>query len=657
MPVRDLKIGKENDKSATPEELNHEKLPLFGEYVLDLARGYLLRAGKPVHLRPQAYKALSYLSENRGRLITKDQLIEHVWEGRAVTDDSLVQCLRDVRHALGDNSGQILRTERGRGYIFDPAVDATQSPALSSAEQVDVVRITVEQDENLPTAPAHPHLLPSAIASGRQWKIGLSIVALSALIITMIIGYRFLARRNTGSAAITSIAVLPFRNESGNADTEFLADGISESLINRLSQLTQLKVIARNSAFEYKGKDVNVQQVAGALNAQGILIGRVTQRGDDLIVSLELIDARDRTQVWGERYTRKAAEIQALEEEIARTLAEKLRLRLSGDQGQRLTKHATQNSQAYQFYLNGLFHFRKLGPDDTRRALDYFIQAVALDPDFALAWAGAAQAHLTFAGGSWVDAREANGKAKVAAQRALQLDETLADAHTALALVKQHEWDWSGAEREYLRAIELDPSDVFAHVMYSNYLSCMGRHDQALAEIKRAQELDPLELRLRRQEAWLLHLARRSRDALQLMQQLIKLEAPTANTHSRLGFIYTANGRYEEAVAEHQQAISLFGETTGGLSYLGCALAAAGKRAEAHAILNKLETTKDYVSPEELAGLYAMLGDREGAFAQLEKAYVAHDLQLQVLKIDLHLDSLRSDPRFEDLVRRVGLPE
>ena len=155
----------------------------------------------------------------------------------------------------------------------------------------------------------------------------------------------------------------------------------------------------------------------------------------------------------------------------------------------------------------------------------------------------------------------------------------------------------------------------------------------------------------------MLHLARRSREALQLMQQLIKLEAPTANTHSRLGFIYTANGRYEEAVAEHQQAISLFGETTGGLSYLGCALAAAGKRAEAHAILNKLETTKDYVSPEELAGLYAMLGDREGAFAQLEKAYVAHDLQLQVLKIDLHLDSLRSDPRFEDLVRRVGLPE
>jgi TolB-like protein/DNA-binding winged helix-turn-helix (wHTH) protein/Tfp pilus assembly protein PilF len=658
MAAPDLRSGERTADSSTAEMTSGDHLHLFGEFVLDTARGCLLRAGKPVHLRPQAYNALKFLAENRGRLISKNKLVEEVWEGRAVTDDSLVQCLRDVRQALGDDGATIVRNERGRGYIFDPDFDEIKRSGLSSAEQVDVVRITVEEDGDIHAQTPNAHLLPVATVPRKNWKkIGFSIAVVSSLIITMIVGYRFLTRTNASSAAITSIAVLPFRNESGNAATELLADGISESLINKLSQLPQLKVIARNSTFEYKGKDVNVQQIAGALNAQGILVGRVGQRVDDLVVSLELIDARDRTQVWGERYTRKAAEIQGLEEEIARTLSEKLRLRLSGDQEQRLIKHATQNSQAYQFYLNGLFHFRQVGPDDAKRALDYFTQAVALDPDFALAWAGQAQTHLMFAGGSWVDAREANAKAKVAAQRALELDETLADAHAAMALVKQHEWDWAGGEREYLRALELNPSDVFSRFMFSNYLSCMGRHGEALAQIKRAQELDPLQIRLRRQEAWLLHLARRSREALHLMQQLIKLEPPTANTHSRLGFIYTANGMYEEAVAEHRKAMTLFGETTGNQAYLGCALAAAGRTAEARAILDKLKTTKEYVSPEELAGLYAMLGDKEGAFAQLEEAYAAHDLQLQGLKIDPHLDSIRSEPRFQDLVRRVGLPQ
>jgi tetratricopeptide (TPR) repeat protein len=266
-----------------------------------------------------------------------------------------------------------------------------------------------------------------------------------------------------------------------------------------------------------------------------------------------------------------------------------------------------------------------------------------------------ARVHLHFAGNSWLDPKEANARAKAAALNALRLDETLPEAHTALALMKQHEWDWAGAEREYKRAIELNPSLVEAHDRYADYLSVMERHDEALAEIRRAQELDPLQIRLRSREAFLLYLARRYDEALELMQTL-KLEPTGAGAHFGLGYMYEGMGMYEEAIAHHQKTINMGGETTGGLCYLGWALAGAGRRREAQAILDKLKTTKEYVSPAELAALYALLGDKEGAIAQLEKAYAAHDLQLQYLKVATQYDSLRSDPRFQDLVRRVGLP-
>ena len=301
-----------------------------------------------------------------------------------------------------------------------------------------------------------------------------------------------------------------------------------------------------------------------------------------------------------------------------------------------------------------MFYSRQFGVENARRALDYFNQAVAVDPDFALAWAGVARVHLHFAGNSWLDPKAANAKAKAAAQRALELDEALPEAHTALALLKQHEWDWAGAEREYRRAIELNPSLVEAHERYTDYLSVMERHEEALAEIRRAQELDPLRIGLRRREAWVLHLARRYDEAQELMQQTIKAEPLPGGSHL-LGFMYEGRGMYEQAIAEHQKVINMSGEGTGALCYVGWALAQAGRRKEAQAILDKLNTTKEYVSPAELAALYALLGDKEGAITLLEKAYAAHDLQLQSLKIATQYDSLSSDPRFQDLVRRVGL--
>ncbi|HKR61682.1 MAG TPA: winged helix-turn-helix domain-containing protein [Pyrinomonadaceae bacterium] len=640
--------------------MEDEKLHLFGEFVLDTSRGCLLRSGRPVHLRPQAYKALKYLAENTGRLISKDKLIDEVWEGRAVTDDSLVQCLRDVRHALDDVAGRYLRNERGRGYIFDPGTPESIKTDPVSTEQIDFVRLVVEEESDELGA---TQLRRTSTATGSGWNISTRNLVLTVTVLVVVaaagfIAYRFFANRSADVTTIKSVAVLPFVNEQGTADLEYLSDGVSESLINSLSQLPQLKVIARSSAFEYKNKNIDLKEVSDALGVQAVLTGRVAQRDDDLIVSVELIDARDRTQIWGERYSRKAADIQSIEKEITRAISEKLRLRLTGVQEQQLTKRRTQNSEAYELYLTGIFYYRQPGMDGVKKSLDYFNRAIALDPNFAPAWVEVGRVYSFFAGNSVVNPKEPIAKAKAALQKALDLDETLADAHLELARIKRGEWQWAAAEAEYLRAIELNRNHSEAHRVYSNFLSLMTRHEEALAEIRLAQDLDPLSVRLRRDEAFSLQLARRYHEAVEKAEQALTLEPPRhGQTYFGLALIYNSNQMYPQAIDAYRKAIGILGETTSLQCYLGYSLAMSGKRKEAESILHKLRTTKEYVSPTELATFYVGMGDKEAAMAALERAYREHDLQLGTIKVDPHLDSLRGDPRFKDIMRRIGLPE
>jgi len=488
------------------------------------------------------------------------------------------------------------------------------------------------------------------------------VVVASAVLLFILAGvvfYTWRLRKNTASAqpAISSIAVLPFVNATGDPNTEYVSDGISEGLIDRLSQLPQLKVIARTSAFKYKGKEIDPQEVARSLGVQALVLGRVVQRGDQLQVRAELVDVRAGTQIWGEQYSRKAADLQALQEQVARTIAEKLRLRLTGPQEQRLTKRATENPPAYQLYLNGQFYMRKNGVEYFKKALDYYNQAIALDANFAPAYVGKAMGYEVLASNSVLDPKEANATAKAAARKALELDETLADAHVVLANINTDEWDWAGVEREVNRAIELNPNSTFAHAAYAWYLSGAGRHTEALAEIKRAQELDPLLINIQADEGFHLWLARRYQESIEKLRQVVKLEPSSSRTHVLLGFAYECNGMYAEAITGHQTAMSLAGETTSELCYLGYALAKSGQRNRALTILNRLKTTKEYISPYELATLHVGLGEKEEALALLERAYAAHDLQMQYLKVDPHLDSIRSESRYADLVRRVGLPQ
>jgi serine/threonine-protein kinase len=479
--------------------------------------------------------------------------------------------------------------------------------------------------------------------------------ALAALVLA-IAGGAYLYFAQGGKASINSVAVMPFVNESRDPNMEYLSDGLSESLINNLSQLPQLKVIARSSSFKYKGKEIDPEEVAKTLGVGAIVTGRVIQRGDDLQVSVELINAQDKTQMWGEQYNRRAMDLQAMQAEIARTVSEKLRLRLTGAQGQQLAKQTTQNPQAYQLYLNGLFYQRKGNFENSKKALDYYTQAVALDPKFALAYAGMPSAYVNLTA-SGADPTELLAKGRAAAQKALELDDSLAEAHAALATIKQYEWDWSGAENEFKRAIELNPNLAAAHGSYAGYLSRMGRTAEALAENKRTQELDPLRIGFKSTEGIILYFARRYDEAIQVFQNVIKLQPDYAVARAHLGYTYAAKGQYAEATTEYQKLISLEGETPSTLCFLGYAYAKSGKRDEALAILDKLKTTKEHVSPAELAVLYVGMGDKEAALDALERAYREHDLQMQYLKVDPHYDALRSEARFQDLLRRTGLPQ
>ncbi len=370
-----------------------------------------------------------------------------------------------------------------------------------------------------------------------------------------------------------------------------------------------------------------------------------------------MVNTSDKTLIWGESYRRKVSEAQSIQEEIARAVSDKLRVKLSGKQEEQLGKQATQNSQAYQLYLNGLFYRRKGGSANYRRALDYNNQAIAIDPNFALAYVGVAEAYRFFGANSLLDPQEADAKAKEAIQKALELDDTLAEAHVALAQIKRNEWNWAAAEVEYKRAIELNPNFSRAHNNYALFLSILGRRDEALAEIKRARELDPLDARFLADEGQILYDARRYDEAIQQFQATLKAEPDDVFALAYLAYIYASKGDHAEAVNYYRKYMDAEGETSSTKCYLGYALARSGRRDEAIQLLAQLKATKEYVSPGEMAVLYAGLGDKEEAFASLEKAFEARDIQLQFLKIEPHYDILRDDPRYQDLTRRVGLPQ
>lgn len=479
----------------------------------------------------------------------------------------------------------------------------------------------------------------------------LSAAGLLALLLA-IGGLWFYSKRypaSDGAQPITSVAVLPFENGSGDPALDYLSDGISESLIDKLSELSQIKVIARNSSFKYRAPISDIQNIADKLGVQALVMGKVTKQGDQLLVRVEIVDARENKQLWGQQFNRSASDAMAVEQGIARTVFDNLRLRLTGSQEQQFAKQETANPRAYELLLQSRYYGNLPDPVSQQKSTELLEQAAAADPNYALAFAALSLNYGTFASTGEGDPKIYRPKAEEAAAKALQLDPNLADAHVAMARSNRENWRWQEAEIEYRRAIELDPNNARAHGSYGTLLGFWGRHDEAVAETRRAQELDPLSYR--DGLAYALIWARRYDDAI---AELSRLAAAGHPSYNLLGYAYSGKRMYKEAIAANQNARD---QGTSNRIYRGVYYAKSGEREKSQSILAELQSTKEYVSPGELSILYAALGDKNAAFASLEKAFEAHDPQLQYLNVEMEFDPLRPDPRFLDLVRRVGLPQ
>lgn len=483
-------------------------------------------------------------------------------------------------------------------------------------------------------------------------------VLLTAAFLFMLIATS-LYRVNWRDKPIDSLAVLPFVNASGNPDMEYLGDGITESLINSLSQVPNLAVMSRNSVFNNKARE-NAQAAGKSLSVQAVLTGRVVQRGNSLSISAELIEVRNNRHLWGEQYNRRLADILAVQEEISTEISEKLRFKLTGEEKKRLNKRYTQNAEAYQLYLKGRFHLNKKTPQGFDKAIEYFQRAIQADPNYAPAYSGLADSYNILGSFSYalIPPKEAWAKAKEAAEKALRIDDTLAAAHTALAYgTFLYEWDWPKSEKEFKHALELDPSSSLALHWYSHYLVTLGRTEEALTAGRRALELDPLDLSINAHQGWYYLVVPPYDQAIEPLQKTIEMDSSFALAHWYLGLAYEQQGIFKDAIQEFQKAVNLTDGRASLLALLAHAYAAANKMSEAERMLEQLRrlSKQKYVPSYPIAAIYVALGRKEDAFVRLEKAYDEHDSWLNLLKLDRRLDGLHSDPRFADLLRRVNL--
>jgi eukaryotic-like serine/threonine-protein kinase len=457
---------------------------------------------------------------------------------------------------------------------------------------------------------------------------------------------------------IESLAVLPFVNVGGDPGTEYLTDGITENLINSFSQLPRLRVVPRSLAFSYKAREVDPRKVGRDLNVRAVLMGRVVQRGDGLNVQAELVDVTEVSQLWGRQYSRKFSDILTIQEEIAREVSAKLRLRPTVEQNKRLAKRSTENTEAYQAYLKGRYYWNRRTEQTLKRAVEYFQQAIDKDPDYALAYAGLADCYAVYTSYQVEAPRESGTKARTAAIQAVKIDETLAEPHASLGMtLMQYDWDWAGAEREFQRSIQLDPKYPTAHNWYGIYLGSTGRAEQAVASQRRAQQLDPLSLIINTGAGWELYFARRHQEAIEQIRKTLEMDPTFARGHWFLGLAYEQEAMYREAIAEFQEAFDLSEGSPSMLGTLGHAYALSGNREKARQALAHLQelSKRRYVPPFDPAVIYAGLGDKERAFEWLEKAFEDRSWGMVRLKVDPRFDRLHADPRFASLLRRMGL--
>jgi TolB-like protein len=458
--------------------------------------------------------------------------------------------------------------------------------------------------------------------------------------------------------SVLRVAVLPLENSGGNPETEFLSDGLSESLIDSLSQLPNLRVISRTSVFRYKGHAIDPCVVGQELDVGAVLAGHMVTRGNALSIRLELIDTRDNSIMWGDRYNREIKDLATVEDEIAHRVAEKLQIRLTGRAHTPLPKRSKQNPEAYQLYLKGRYYWNKRTGDAVKKGLDYFNQAIEVDPGFALAYAGIADSYAMMVFNIVISPRDGLPKARAAATRALELDERLAEARSSLAFVKMfYDWDWPGAEREFHRTFELNPNYSIARQWYAMELAALGRHEEAVRETERGLQIDPLSLSINATSSLLLYFVRQYDEALEQGLATVEMDRNFFASHFASGLALEQKGQHEKAIVEFRASADLSGRWPLFVAGYGHACAAAGNREEALNIVAELRDTsvRKYVSSFAVAAVYAGSGDKDLTLHWLEKAYEERGTWLIFLNVHPYFDFLRNEPRFQNLLSKLGL--
>ena len=571
-------------------------------------------------------------------------------------DDTLLYCLDDGNALL---EGPASADEPATAILSEFRVPPSGGSSSETPTRAQIHR--TDQTAVFPRgAEAEPRESLGGLSERQSLSAHRAAKPLAALVVAVVIlvggffGYKYF----TPAKQIESIAVMPFVNESGNADVEYLSDGMTETLIRSLSQLANLQVKPRSSVFRYKGKETDAKTIGKELNVQAILNGRVTQRGDQLTLNLELIDVQKDVVLWSEQYNRKQSDLVSLQSEIAKDVSAKLKLKLSGADEAKVTRTSTVNPEAYQAYLKGRYYWNRRTAENLKKAIEQFKAATDRDPNYALAYAGLADCYavLNYFGGT--PSSETIPQAKIYAERAIALDDQLGEPHASLGEVNRQSWQWAESEREFKRAIELNPNYATAYQWYSGLLKCLGRFDKAAEMIERAHEIDPLSSVISLNISVTYQIQNDHNACVENSLKLIDLDPNFFGIYPYLGLSYLKLGRTAEAFANLEKAVELSKRASHNLAYLGYGYAVTGKRAEAIAIVKELE--ERYARKEAtgggIAAVYAGLGNKDKAFEWLEKDFQSKE-DFAGIRWEIPFESLRDDPRFKDLLKRMGLPE
>jgi TolB-like protein/DNA-binding winged helix-turn-helix (wHTH) protein/Flp pilus assembly protein TadD len=653
----------------------------------------LLRDGAPVPLTPKAFDTLLALVRQRGRTVEKDDLMKKVWPGAVVEENNLNQNITALRKSLGDSrhDSRYIATIPGLGYRFVADVSEIEvvGADVLGVEEQTRTRVAAEEESREgsaeteggaaaeETAPAPARLqqpppgtpaLPEATTGAvnrkpaakllRRSLLLLAPLALAALVYALYIQQE----QRPPQLTVASIAVLPLENLSGDPAQEYFADGMTDALIGDLARIGELRVISRTSSMHYKGTKKSLPEIAGELKVDAVVEGTVQRSGERVRIRAQLIHATTDQHLWVETYERDVRDVLDLQSEIAQAIAREVQIKTTPADEARLTPRQPVHPKAFDDYLQGRYlYWNKRTEENLGKAIGYFQSAIREDPNYAPAYVGLADCYNALGTVQFgvLPPMEARRRAEEAAVKALELDGRLAEAHSALGYVKHFNWNWAAAEQEFKRAIELNPNYANAHNFYAGYLMSRGRAEEAIAASNRARELDPLSLAISAQRGFLLENARRYDEAIEQLRRVIAVDPNHYQAYWILGHTHAAHGQFDEAVAASEKAVALSGRGPGALGILGLVYGLAGRKGEATKVLNELLELNEsrYVTPAAIVNIYIGLGDKDQAFVWLEKAYQERSNYIAYLKVFPIVDPLRSDPRFADLVRRVGLPQ